>query len=220
MLNDFQFSIVNGHYHKNIRFVNKDETVSQSIVDYIVKSAAKFSNIIYSAEHKYSVATETFNGKPLVSDIDVALYDKDHKKLLIIECKWKENVYDVRENYVNIEDAFKKIFDKQLDKHKYYLDGDKKRLNSLFDGRIDFTSQKDVDILYLFVDKRIQYHDNKNNRHAMSIFMLSYLFEQHSENGQLDLGAVFDEIRDMESELIYERVKLIEPVQVGKYLIS
>mgnify|MGYP006964175544 FL=1 len=29
VLNDFQFSIVNGHYYKGIRFENKDETVSQ-----------------------------------------------------------------------------------------------------------------------------------------------------------------------------------------------
>ena len=32
-------------------------------------------------------------------------------KLLIIECKWKENVYQNRENYIRIEDALKKIYD-------------------------------------------------------------------------------------------------------------
>ena len=35
ILNDFQFSIVNGHYLKQLDFINKDSTVSQSIVDYI-----------------------------------------------------------------------------------------------------------------------------------------------------------------------------------------
>lgn len=46
--------------------------------------------------------------KALNSDIDVAIYDKIGKKLLIIECKWKENVYQNRENYIRIEDALKK----------------------------------------------------------------------------------------------------------------
>ena len=220
VLNDFQFSIVNGHYFKNIRFDNKNDTVSQSIVEYIVQHAKKYSNILYSTEYDYAVQNESFNGKPLVSDIDVALYDKVYKKLLIIECKWKENVYNVRENYVRIEDAFKKIFDNQLDKHRYYLEGDKSRLTELFDGIINFEEQEDVDVLYLFVDKRIQYHDNKNNRHAMSIFMLAHLFEKYGANGELNLGEVFEDIRGMESELIYERVKLKKSVQVGEYLIS
>jgi len=108
VLNDFQFSIVNGHYYKGIRFENKDETVSQSIIDYIVNHVNKYSNILYNTNYVYSVPNETFKGKPLNSDIDVAIYDKIGKKLLIIECKWKENVYQNRENYIRIEDALKK----------------------------------------------------------------------------------------------------------------
>lgn len=68
----------------------------------------KYSNILYNTNYVYSVPNETFKGKPLNSDIDVAIYDKIGKKLLIIECKWKENVYQNRENYIRIEDALKK----------------------------------------------------------------------------------------------------------------
>ena len=45
-----------------------------------------------------------------------------------------------------------------------YLERDINRLNELFDNQIDFTREGDVDTLYLFVDKRIQYHDNGTNR--------------------------------------------------------
>lgn len=212
VLNDFQFSIVNGHYYKGIRFENKDETVSQSIIDYIINHSNKYSNIICNTNYIYSVPNETFKGKPFNSDIDVAIYDTLEKKLLIIECKWKENVYQNRENYIRIEDALKKIYDKQLEKHQAYLEKDISNLNELFNNQIDFTKEGDIDTLYLFVDKRIQYHDNLRNRHAIPIFMLAYLFENHSSNNQLMLSDVFSEIREMQSMVNYERIRLKKPV--------
>lgn len=172
VLNDFQFSIVNGHYFKGIRFENKDETVSQSIIDYIVNHSNKYSNILYNTNYVYSVPNETFKGKPFNSDIDVAIYDK------------------------------------QLEKHQAYLEKDINNLNELFNNQIDFTKERDIDTLYLFVDKRIQYHDNLANRHAISIFMLAYLFENHSSNNQLMLTDVFSEIREMQSKVNYERIRL------------
>ena len=219
VLNDFQFSIVNGHYYKGIRFENKDETVSQSIIDYIVNHVNKYSNILYNTNYVYSVPNETFKGNPLNSDIDVAMYDKIGKKLLIIECKWKENVYQNRENYIKIEDALKKIYDNQLEKHQTYLERDINRLNELFDNQIDFTREGDVDTLYLFVDKRIQYHDNGTNRHVIPIFMLAYLFENNSSKRQLILSDVFSEIREMKSRVRYERIKLKEPVHLGEITV-
>lgn len=208
VLNDFQFSIVNGHYYKGIRFENKDETVSQSIIDYIIDHSNKYSNILYNTNYVYSVPNETFKGKPFNSDIDVAIYDRIGKKLLVIECKWKENVYQNRENYIKIEDALKKIYDKQLEKHQAYLEKDINNLNELFNNQIDFTKEGDIDTLYLFVDKRIQYHDKLANRHVIPIFMLAYLFENHSSNNQLMLMDVFSEIREMQSKVNYERIRL------------
>lgn len=219
VLNDFQFSIVNGHYYKGIRFENKDETVSKSIVDYIVNHGNRYSNIIYNTNYVYSVPNEKFRGKPFNSDIDVAIYDKVGKKLLIIECKWKENVYQNRENYIRIEDALKKIYDNQLEKHQAYLERDIYNLNKLFDNQIDFTKEVDVDTLYLFVDKRIQFHDNGANRHAIPIFMLAYLFEKSSSDSQLKLSDVFSEIRKMQSKVSYERIKLKEPVPLGEITV-
>lgn len=174
-----------------------------------------FSDLEMIAKNMHSDDME----KPLNSDIDVAMYDKIGKKLLIIECKWKENVYQNRENYIKIEDALKKIYDNQLEKHQTYLERDINRLNELFDNQIDFTREGDVDTLYLFVDKRIQYHDNGTNRHVIPIFMLAYLFENNSSKRQLILSDVFSEIREMKSRVRYERIKLKEPVHLGEITV-
>lgn len=93
------------------------------------------------------------------------------------------------------------------------------RLNELFDNQIDFTREGDVDTLYLFVDKRIQYHDNGTNRHVIPIFMLAYLFENNSSKRQLILSDVFSEIREMKSRVRYERIKLKEPVHLGEITV-
>ena len=85
--------------------------------------------------------------------------------------------------------------------------------------QFDFTREGDVDILYLFVDKRIQYHDNGTNRHAIPIFMLAYLFENNSSKRQLILSDVFSEIREMKSRVKYERIKLKEPVNLGEITV-
>ena len=116
-------------------------------------------------------------------------------------------------------EKLKKIYDNQLEKHQTYLERDINRLNELFDNQIDFTREGDVDTLYLFVDKRIQYHDNGTNRHAIPIFMLAYLFENNSSKRQLILSDVFSEIREMKSRVRYERIKLKELVHLGEITV-
>ena len=49
--------------------------------------------------------------------------------------------------------------------------------------------------------------------------MLAYLFEKNSLNEQLLLTNVFSEIREMQSNVSYERIKLKEPVPLGKITI-
>ena len=84
----------------------------------------------------------------------------------------------------------------------------------LFDNVIDFSSISGLDTLYLFVDKRIQYHDCENNRHAIPIFILAHLFEKYSENGEMNLAKVIEEIRNMNNQVEYERVSLSKTVQI------
>lgn len=220
VLNDFQFSIVNGHYYKDVDFYEKDDTVSQSIVDYVVKHSKKYKNILVKSNYLYHERDQKFNDKDLKSDIDVAIYDIKREKLLILECKWKENVYLNHDDYLQIEDAIRKVYSKQLEKHEYYLGLGKDKISRLFDNEIDFNKITNLDILYLFVDKRIQFHDNTKNRHALPIFLLAHLFEKYSTEDELDLHELFEDIRRMESKVKREKVKLLNPVKIGKYIVE
>lgn len=161
-----------------------------------------------------------FNGRDLKSDIDVAIYDIKTKKLLVLECKWKENVYLNHDDYLQIEDAIRKVYSRQLEKHQFYLGLGKEKISKIFDNEIDFDKITNLDILYLFVDKRIQFHDNKKNRHAVPIFLLAHLFEKYRTEDELDLNALFEDIRRMESKVSRERVKLLNPVKIGKYTVE
>ena len=161
-------------------FYEKSETVSQSIVDYIVNHGQKFKNLLIRFNYVYDDPLNKYKGKDLKSDIDVAIYDRITKKLLILECKWKENLYLNRDDYLKIEDAIKKIYSKQLEKHQFYLSLGKDRISKIFYDKVNFEAIDDLDVLYLFVDKRIQFHDNKNNQHALPIFVLAHLFEKYS----------------------------------------
>lgn len=219
VLNDFQFSIVNGHYYKNIRFISKDDTVSQSIVDYILKQALKYSNITSTSNTLYNVPDIKFKDSDLKSDIDISLFDSSSNTLLVIECKWKENVYQNKDEYIHIEDALKKIYSKQLEKHEFYLNLSTNNISEVFNNKFDFSKIPNLDVLYLFVDKRIQFHDNTNNRHAIPIFMLAYLFDKLSKDNQLLLNDVISEIRDMESQVTYERIKLKHPVKLESFTV-
>ena len=220
VLNDFQFSLVNGHYYKSVDFYEKSETVSQSIVDYIVNHGQKFKNLLIRFNYVYDDPLNKYKGKDLKSDIDVAIYDRITKKLLILECKWKENLYLNRDDYLKIEDAIKKIYSKQLEKHQFYLSLGKDRISKIFYDKVNFEAIDDLDVLYLFVDKRIQFHDNKNNQHALPIFVLAHLFEKYSNQNELHMDEIFKEIRGMESIIEREKVKLVNPVKIGKYVIE
>lgn len=220
VLNDFQFSIVNGHYYKGVDFYEKDDTVSQSIVDYVVNHSKKFKNLLVKSNYLYHETGVKFKGKDLKSDIDVAIYDIKTEKLLILECKWKENVYSNHDDYLQIEDAIRKVYSRQLEKHQYYLGLGKDKISPIFDNEIDFNKTSNLDVLYLFVDKRIQFHDNIQNRHVVPIFLLAHLFEKYSTEDELDLNKLFEDIRKMESKVEREKVKLLNPVKIGKYTVE
>ena len=65
------------------------------------------------------------------------------------------------DDYLQIEDAIRKVYSRQLEKHQFYLGLGKEKISKIFDNEIDFDKITNLDILYLFVDKRIQFHDNK-----------------------------------------------------------
>lgn len=216
VLNDLQFSIVNGHYYKSINFPKHEETIAQSIVKYIVESVKPYNNILCKSNFLYSVPGQKFKGKDLQSDMDVALYDKINNVLLIIECKWKENVYGFTDDYVKVERAVNEVYKKQLDKHKYYLSLDADNYNKIFDNQINIKEKlDDLEVMYLFVDKRIQFHNQEENRHVIPTFMFSYIMKINSKENTLNLSDVIKKIQRQNSGVKYERVALKNSVVLG-----
>lgn len=216
LLNDFQFSIVNGHYYKNINFPNHMTTIAQSIVDYIVDSSKTYLNIVSASNYLYSVQEMKFNGKDLQSDIDVALYDRINNVMLIIECKWLENVYTYTDDFVKIERAVRTIYKTQLDKHKFYLSLDDKNYEKVFDNKISLADKVDtMEVFYLFVDKRIQFHNREENYHVIPTFMLSYLLKKYAEGDCVDLRKIICDIKDKNTEPSYTRKKLVNTMVIN-----
>lgn len=221
ILNDFQFSIVNGHYYKDIIFPKHEETIAQSIVNYITKSVEKYENIICSNNYKYNVPNIKYNNKDLQSDIDIALYDKEYNCLLIIECKWKDNVYAYTDDYVKIERAVNEVYKTQLYKHKYFLELDKHNYDNIFNKSTNiFENIETMKVMYLFIDKRIQFHDAENERHVISTFMFSYLLKKYELENKCDLGKVINNIKSKKTKVNYKKYSLINSFEIdGKIFI-
>jgi hypothetical protein len=219
IMNDFQFSIVNGHYEKGIKIKNRDNTISQSVVNNIINGCNKYKNIVVANNREYFDKLHKFNGGDLKSDVDVALYDEISNSLLIIECKWKENVFLKGERYDQICDAVDHIYNKQLDKHKYFLELEEKNLDFIFDN--DQRVRKRLyypQVLYIFVDKRIQLHYER--KHALSEFNLLKIFKENSSNGILRLDKVNSYISTLSTEVEYSKKNLVSIIQLGDKLIK
>lgn len=215
ILNDFQFSITNGHKFKDITYHNKKGTISETSEKSFYKKAKTYSNILYSMGYNYNLEdVKTSFGDDMKSDIDFAMYDKESNCLIVIECKWKENFYSYdRENYVNIIDSCDKIYKKQLGKHKEYLELDPKHINKLFEKNNMAVNINSPEIFYIFVDKRIQYHCD--DKHIVSEYMLLYLMSKHTDGKTLKLKDLINEILGMKTEITYYEKKLFNIIQIG-----
>lgn len=203
IMNDFQFSIVNGHYDKDITLISRDDTVSQSIVDNIINRCSKYDNIILSENKEYFDKNHKYKGKELKSDIDVALYDRISNTILVIECKWKENIYIKGNKYDKICDSVDKIYKNQLNKHKYFLELEEKNIDYIFDNNIDIKNRPYFpQIEYIFVDKRVQLH--YNNQHALSEFNLLKLILESSSENILRIDTLIYKIKRLQTEVEYD----------------
>lgn len=202
IMNDFQFSIVNGHYDKKISVINRDDTVSQSIVDNIINRCSKYDNIVISENKEYFDKNHKYKDEDLKSDIDVSLYDKISNTMIVIECKWKENIYIKGNKYDKICDAVDKIYKNQLNKHKYFLELEEKNIEYIFDNNINVINRPYFpQIEYIFVDKRVQLH--YNNQHALSEFNLLKLIIESSYNNILRIDTLISKIKRLQTEVKY-----------------
>lgn len=219
IMNDFQFSIVNGHYERKVKIINRDDTVSQSVVDSIMNKCRNYKNIIISTNKLYFNKLHKFNGGDLKSDIDVALYDEISNTLLIIECKWKENVFFKGNKYNQICDAVRQIYNKQLYKHKYFLELDEKNLDFIFDNNEKVRNRPYYpQVLYVFVDKRIQLH--YEGMHALSEFNLLKILKDNSNNDILRLDKVNSYISTLSTEVEYVDKDVISLIKLDDRVIK
>lgn len=206
ILNDLHFSIVNGHYSKKIDIINRKDTVSESIVKNITIKLKHLSNILYFTNQGYSFTD--MKGITCDGEIDVGIYDTNSKYLLILECKWKDNVFLPKENYKAVEDTINKIYKKQLEKHKNFIENEKSNFNYFF--KQENRSEINIDIRkisYFAIDKRCQFH--QKDQHLLSIYLFLFLIEKHSVGHVLNLYELINEIQEMETTSVKEKFKTI-----------
>lgn len=219
IMNDFQFSIVNGHYEKNIKINMRDKTVAQSVVDDISNMCSQYRNIVIATNKEYFDKNNKYNNKDLKSDIDVALYDRVNNCVLIIECKWKENVFLKGEKYDQICDAVNKIYKNQLNKHKYFLELDMGNLDFIFSNNEGVAKRQYFpQIAYIFIDKRIQLH--YDGQHAISTFNFLKILKDNSFNNILSLDKVISYINTLNTEIGYKENELISIIKLDGRVIK
>jgi hypothetical protein len=203
MVNDWQFTIINGHHVKNIDIKNRDKTISSITESRIYNLLHPINNVLLAKEKYYEYIDE--NGEKKKSDIDYAIYDLLYNKLLIIEAKWKDNHYydEIDKSYIKIESTFNEIFNTQITNHKNFM-SKPGSLEYLFDGNKALgLIQTPPEIFYLAVDKRSQLH--KNGNHMISEFMLLSFLKVSIINGVLNLGIVINGIAPLQTKVEYKQ---------------
>lgn len=218
MVNDWQFTIVNGHYIKNIPIKNREKTISTVTEGHIERTLQSIQNIAVAKTKPYSFVD--VNGENQCSDIDYAVYDMTRNILLIIEAKWIDKHYkdEIDKRYGMILQTLNDIYTKQIEKHKIYLSS-KGNIDNLFveDARYN-TNLEMPEIVYLAVDKRNQLHID--DRHMVSEFMLIYFLKKYIKNNQLDLRAMWNEIGNLETKVEYISISdTYHEIPVGEEVI-
>ena len=201
MVNDWQFTIVNGHYMKKIPIKNRERTISTVTEGRIEKILQGVRNIAVAKTKPYSFIDE--NGENQCSDIDYAIYDMTRNTVLIIEAKWMDKHYkdEIDKRYGMILRTLNDIYTKQIEKHKMYLN-DKDNIDNLFVEDCRYNKNTEIpEVFYLAVDKRNQMHIG--DRHMISEYMLIYFLKKYIKNDQLDLCEMWKEIGDLKTKVEY-----------------
>ena len=201
LVNDWQFTIINGHYLKKIIITNRERTISTVTEGRIEKALLGVTNVAVAKTVPYSFKDEM--GNKLDSDIDYAIYDFTHNKVLIIEAKWIDKHYkdEIDKIYRNIFQTLNSIYAKQIDKHKKFLQK-QENIDFLFSNDKNYKKGLPMpEIYYLAVDKRNQMHIGE--RHMVSEYMLMYFIHKYVSENQIDLEAMWGEISGLQTKVEY-----------------
>ena len=206
LVNDWQFTIINGHYLKKIIITNREKTISTVTEGRIEKALLGVTNVAVAKTVPYSFKDEM--GNKLDSDIDYAIYDFTHNKVLIIEAKWIDKHYkdEIDKIYRNIFQTLNSIYTKQIDKHKKFLQK-QENIDFLFSNDKNYKKGLPMpEIYYLAVDKRNQMHIGE--RHMVSEYMLMYFIHKYVSENQIDLEAMWGGDKRITNESrVYYRIR-------------
>ncbi|OAB31584.1 hypothetical protein PMSD_18510 [Paenibacillus macquariensis subsp. defensor] len=212
LVNDWHFSFVNGHYSRNVDFMNRDKMVSSKVIDIVEAISSKAKNIKTAREHYYEFANAS--GKRENSDIDFALYDQDSNTALILEVKWKSNHYvsEMDYNHFKIQSSLFQIYNEQISKHKEFLK-EHKNIEELFKCEIVKTPK----IAYLAIDKRNQLYLGEEK--MMSVYMLAFLLRTYSNDHSIHLDELISEINSLRTSTEYFHNDIENIIQIGEITI-
>lgn len=201
VVNDWQFSLVNGHYFKNVEFKRREKTISVSTQEKLKALLNNVQNIVFKEEHYYEFEED---GKKINSDIDFAMYDKLSNTMLVIEAKWRDNHYvsTNEKQYKKIQDTFQKAHKDQIEKHKKYLQTLKSPL-LIFDeySEMNIPQADNPQMFYIAVDKRNQLHID--GKHMITEFMLLAFLNDEVQDNKLSLEKVVKKIWELQTKVEY-----------------
>lgn len=201
IVNDWQFTVINGHYAKEKVIKNREKTLSIVTEGRIEETLKNVTNIAVSKTWPYSYTDN--DGKIQCSDIDFAIYDKIRNVILVIEAKWIDKHYEdeIDKRYGKILNTLNSIFSKQIKKHREFL-SKRENIDLLFkDDKRYVQSEEFPTIYYLAVDKRNQMHID--DRHMVSEYMIIYFLKKYINNNELDLSTLWDEISRLKTKFEY-----------------
>ena len=155
LVNDWQFTIINGHYLKDITINNRKKTISETTENKLYNLLKNIKDVVVAKQVPYSFKDE--EGKINNSDVDFAVWDKKTNTVLVIEAKWIDRHYkdEIDKRYGEILRTFNSIYNNQISKHKKFLSRIE-NINYLFNYSTDEVVQFETmpTIFYLAVDKR------------------------------------------------------------------
>lgn len=201
IVNDWQFTVINGHYAKEKVIKNREKTLSIVTEGRIEETLKNVTNIAVSKTWPYSYTDN--DGKIQCSDIDFAIYDKIRNVILVIEAKWIDKHYEdeIDKRYGKILNTLNSIFSKQIKKHREFL-SKRENIDLLFKNDKRYVQSEEFPtIYYLAVDKRNQMHID--DRHMVSEYMIIYFLKKYINNNELDLSTLWDEISRLKTKFEY-----------------
>ena len=201
LVNDWQFTVINGHYIKKIPITNREKTISTITEGRLNSLMSDVINVAIAKTVSYSFNDE--EGKIQNSDIDFAIYDKTRNIILIMEIKWIDNHYvdEMDKRYGKIFNTLNEIYSKQISKHMKFLNRHE-NIDYLFKDDPRYCHNEVVPrLLYLAVDKRNQMHIG--NRHMISEYMLLYLLKKNIVNKEFDIDNFWNEIETLKTTIEY-----------------